>query len=37
VFVSGTALFRCKNMKAAVRKLRGIVSAHDPALADLAL
>jgi ribulose-phosphate 3-epimerase len=34
-FVSGTALFGAHNLKAAVRKLRQIVSANDPALADL--
>jgi ribulose-phosphate 3-epimerase len=34
-FVSGTTLFRAPNLKAAVKKLRQIVNAHDPALADL--
>jgi len=34
-FVSGTALFRQTNMKAAVARLRKIVQANDPALADL--
>jgi ribulose-phosphate 3-epimerase len=34
-FVSGTTLFRAHNLKAAVRKMRQIVNAHDPALADL--
>jgi ribulose-phosphate 3-epimerase len=34
-FVSGTTLFRAHNLKAAVRKLRQIVNANDPALADL--
>ena len=34
-FVSGTTLFRAHNLKAAVRKLRKIVNANDPALADL--
>src|SRR5882724_2501388 len=36
-FVSGTALFGQRSMKAAVRKMRKIVNAHDPALADLAV
>jgi ribulose-phosphate 3-epimerase len=35
-FVSGTGLFGQRNMKAAVKKMRQIVKAHDPALADLA-
>jgi ribulose-phosphate 3-epimerase len=34
-FVAGTALFRQHNMKAAVKKMRQIATAHDPALADL--
>ena len=34
-FVSGTTLFRAHNLKAAVRKMRQIVNASDPALADL--
>ena len=34
-FVAGTALFRQHNMAAAVKKLRKIVNANDPALADL--
>jgi ribulose-phosphate 3-epimerase len=34
-FVSGTTLFHQRSMKAAVRKMRKIVNAHDPALADL--
>jgi len=34
-FVSGTTLFRAHNLKAAVRKMRQIVNANDPALADL--
>ena len=34
-FVAGTALFRRRNMAAAVKKMRQIVNAHDPALADL--
>jgi ribulose-phosphate 3-epimerase len=36
-FVSGTTLFHQRSMKAAVRKMRKIVNAHDPALADLAV
>jgi ribulose-phosphate 3-epimerase len=36
-FVSGTTLFGCRNMKAAVSKMRKIVNASDPALADLAV
>jgi ribulose-phosphate 3-epimerase len=36
-FVSGTTLFRQRSMKAAVRKMRKIVNANDPALADLAV
>ena len=34
-FVSGTTLFGAHNLKAAVRKMRQIVNASDPALADL--
>jgi ribulose-phosphate 3-epimerase len=34
-FVAGTSLFRQHNMRAAVKKMRQIVNAHDPALADL--
>jgi ribulose-phosphate 3-epimerase len=34
-FVAGTALFRQHNMRAAVKKMRQIASANDPALADL--
>jgi ribulose-phosphate 3-epimerase len=34
-FVSGTGLFGQRSLKAAVRKMRKIVNAHDPALADL--
>ena len=34
-FVSGTTLFGAYNLKAAVAKMRKIVNAHDPALADL--
>jgi ribulose-phosphate 3-epimerase len=36
-FVSGTTLFGAHNLKAAVKKMRQIVNAHDPALADLKL
>jgi ribulose-phosphate 3-epimerase len=36
-FISGTTLFGQRNLKAAVKKLRKIVNAHDPALADLAV
>ncbi|MGO8837155.1 MAG: ribulose-phosphate 3-epimerase [Limisphaerales bacterium] len=34
-FVSGTTLFGAHNLRAAVKKMRRIVNAHDPALADL--
>jgi ribulose-phosphate 3-epimerase len=34
-FVAGTALFRQRNMGAAIRKMRKIAQDHDPALADL--
>jgi ribulose-phosphate 3-epimerase len=34
-FVSGTTLFGARNLKAAVKKMRQIVNANDPALADL--
>ena len=34
-FVSGTGLFARRNMKAAVNKMRQIIQANDPALADL--
>ena len=34
-FVAGTALFSHRNMKAAVKKMRAVAEAHDPALADL--
>ncbi|HTY85988.1 MAG TPA: ribulose-phosphate 3-epimerase [Candidatus Acidoferrum sp.] len=34
-FVAGTALFERRNMAAAVKKMRQIASANDPALADL--
>lgn len=37
VFVSGTTLFRQRSMKTAVKKLRKITDANDPALADLAV
>jgi ribulose-phosphate 3-epimerase len=36
-FVSGTTLFGARNLKAAVAKMRTVVNAHDPALADLAV
>jgi ribulose-phosphate 3-epimerase len=36
-FVAGTALFHQRNMGAAVKKMRKIVNAHDPALADLSV
>jgi len=35
VFVSGTALFGQRNMKAAVKKMRQVAHDNDPALADL--
>jgi len=34
-FVSGTTLFHAGNLRAAVKKLRQVAQAHDPALADL--
>jgi ribulose-phosphate 3-epimerase len=34
-FVAGTSLFHRRNLKAAVSKMRKIVNANDPALADL--
>jgi ribulose-phosphate 3-epimerase len=34
-FVSGTTLFHQHHMRAAVTKMRQIINAHDPALADL--
>jgi ribulose-phosphate 3-epimerase len=37
VFVSGTGLFGQRSLKVAVKKMRKIVKAHDPALADLAV
>jgi ribulose-phosphate 3-epimerase len=36
-FISGTTLFGTRNLRAAVQKMRRIVSAQDPALADLAV
>ena len=36
-FVSGTTLFGARNLRAAVKKMRQVVSSHDPALADLKL
>jgi ribulose-phosphate 3-epimerase len=36
-FVAGTSLFGQRSLKAAVTKMRKIVHAHDPALADLAV
>ncbi len=36
-FVSGTTLFHAHNLRAAVKKMRQVVNAHDPALADLKL
>ena len=36
-FVAGTTLFKARSLKAAVKKMRKIVNAHDPALADLAV
>jgi ribulose-phosphate 3-epimerase len=36
-FVSGTTLFGAHNLKAAIAKMRKIVNANDPALADLAV
>jgi ribulose-phosphate 3-epimerase len=34
-FVSGTTLFHARSLRAAVKKLRQVAQAHDPALADL--
>ena len=34
-FVAGTSLFGQRNLKAAINKMRKIVNANDPALADL--
>jgi ribulose-phosphate 3-epimerase len=36
-FVSGTTLFQAHNLRAAVKRMRQVVNAHDPALADLKL
>jgi ribulose-phosphate 3-epimerase len=36
-FVSGTTLFGAHNLHAAVKKMRRVIDAHDPALADLKL
>ena len=36
-FVSGTTLFHAHHLSAAVKKMRQVVTAHDPALADLKL
>jgi ribulose-phosphate 3-epimerase len=36
-FVSGTTLLHAHNLHAAVKKMRQVVTAHDPALADLKL
>ena len=36
-FVAGTSLFGARSLKAAVKKMRKIVSDNDPALADLAV
>ena len=36
-FVAGTALFKHRQMAAAVKKMRGLAQANDPALADLGL
>jgi ribulose-phosphate 3-epimerase len=36
-FVAGTSLFGARSLKAAVTRMRKIVCAHDPALADLAV
>jgi hypothetical protein len=33
--VAGTSLFAARSLKAAVTKMRKIVNANDPALADL--
>ncbi len=37
VFISGTTLFGARNLRAAVAKMRRLVRASDPALADLAV
>jgi ribulose-phosphate 3-epimerase len=36
-FVSGTTIFHAHSLRAAVKKMRQVVNAHDPALADLKL
>jgi ribulose-phosphate 3-epimerase len=36
-FVSGTTLFGARNLRAAVEKMRQVINAHDPAVADLKL
>lgn len=36
-FISGTTLFHARNLRGAVSKMRRLVSASDPALADLAV
>jgi ribulose-phosphate 3-epimerase len=36
-FVSGTTLFQARSLRTAVKKLRQVAQAHDPALADLKL
>ncbi len=36
-FVAGTSLYHARNLKAAVKKMRKIVNAHDPALAVLSV
>jgi ribulose-phosphate 3-epimerase len=36
-FVSGTTLFHARRLRTAVKKLRQVAQAHDPALADLKL
>src|SRR5882724_5877272 len=36
-FVAGTSLFGARSLKTAVTRMRKIVNAHDPALADLAV
>jgi ribulose-phosphate 3-epimerase len=36
-FVSGTTLFHARSLRTAVKKLRQVAQAHDPALADLKL
>ena len=36
-FVSGTTLFKARDLRTAVKKMRRLVHQHDPALADLAI